>query len=107
MTRPPPGYEQRTVSIPPGRTTAYNAAEWRDAIVVVAYGTVEVEGRAGGRRAFRRGAVLFLTGLGLRALHNPGPEPAVLVAVRRRPGRPRDARPDAPRGRPTGRVREA
>jgi hypothetical protein len=76
-------YEHRIVRIPPGCPLAYDEATWRDALVVVAYGNVEVEGRAGGRRRFRRGAVLFLTGLGLRALHNRGPEPAVLVAVRR------------------------
>jgi hypothetical protein len=81
--RLPPGYERRIVHLAPGRSLAHDEAGWRDAIVVVAYGIVEVEGRAGGRRPFRRGDVLFLAGPGLRALHNRGPGPAVLVGVRR------------------------
>ncbi len=43
-----------------------------------------VECRAGGRRTFGSGDVLWLTGMGVRALHNDGAETAVLVAVSRR-----------------------
>jgi hypothetical protein len=84
-----PSFRTRTVSIAPGSTRAYDEAEWRDALVVVECGTVVVECDAGGRRAFGSGDVLWLTGIGVRALHNAGAESAVLVAVSRR-------QPDAP-----------
>jgi hypothetical protein len=48
---------------------------------VVEQGEVHIECRAGRFRPFAQGAVLCLTGLALRALHNRGPQPAVLVAV--------------------------
>ena len=37
----------------------------------------------GGRRRFAQGAILFLEGLALTALHNPGLEDVVLVALSR------------------------
>jgi hypothetical protein len=73
-----------TVTIAPRCARPYDEAEWAGALVVVERGAVELEGRAGGRRRFTTGAVLFLTGLGLRTLHNCGSEPVVLVAVTRR-----------------------
>jgi quercetin dioxygenase-like cupin family protein len=86
--RLPASFERREVTIAPGGTRPYDEAEWRDAIVVVEQGEIEVEGRCGTRRWFRRGDVLWLTGLPLRALHNHADVPAVLIAVSRR------ARPD-------------
>ena len=47
-------------------------------------GRIEVETLTGSRRGFRTGDILCLVGLALRALHNPGPEPTVLMAVSRR-----------------------
>jgi hypothetical protein len=79
-----PSFHTRTVTIAPGGTRAYVETEWRDALVVVECGTVVVECRAGGRRTFGSGEVLWLTGIGARALHNDGAESAVLVAVSRR-----------------------
>jgi hypothetical protein len=70
--------------VPPGRARDYDEADWRDALVVVVRGEIELEARAGGRERFARGAVLSLAGLPLRALHNQGAEPAELLAVRRR-----------------------
>src|ERR671913_1010020 len=70
-----------------GRSRPHDEAAWRDAIVLVERGQVELETRSGGRRRFAGRPVLFLTGLPLLALHNPGTEPAVLVAVSPRPGR--------------------
>ena len=69
------------ITIAPGRARLYDAAEWRDALVVLEHGELHLECRAGRYRAFDRGAVLWLTGLPLRALHNRGSEPAVLIAV--------------------------
>jgi quercetin dioxygenase-like cupin family protein len=79
-----PSFQARTVTIAPGGTRPYDEAEWRDALVVVECGAVVVECGAGGRRAFEQGDVLWLTGMGVRALHNEGVESAVLVAVSRR-----------------------
>jgi hypothetical protein len=79
------GFEVRLVAVAPGRTRAYDEAEWRDALVTVACGAIELEGLSGRRQTFERGAVLWLAGLPLRALHNRGPEPAVIVAVARAP----------------------
>jgi quercetin dioxygenase-like cupin family protein len=79
-----PSFRTRTVTIRPGDTRPYDAQEWQDALVVVECGAVVVECLAGGRRSFGTGDVLWLTGMGVRALHNEGQESAVLVAVSRR-----------------------
>jgi hypothetical protein len=79
----PPGFELRLVDIAAESEIAYDPTAWDDALVVVEAGQVELECTAGGRRSFGTGAVMFLTGLPLRALHNRGPEPAVLAAVSR------------------------
>ncbi len=75
----------RLVSIPAGGAKPFVAAEWDDSLVVVEQGSVELECVRGGRRAFATGAVMFLTGLPLRTIHNPGPETALLAAVSRIP----------------------
>ena len=89
----PDRFARRIVTIAPGERCAYVAADWEDALVVVEDGVVELECLGGDRRSLARGAVLWLVGLPLRALHNVGRHPAVLVAVSRRlPDR--DERPD-------------
>jgi len=52
-------------------------------LVLVRSGEIELRGVSGARCAFGRGDLLYLQGVPLRALHNPGSEPAVLVAVSR------------------------
>jgi quercetin dioxygenase-like cupin family protein len=81
-------FAKRVVTLEPGASRPYLAHEWHDAIVVVEAGEVQLECGDGGRRVFAAGAVLWLAGLGLLALHNAGAEPAVLVAVSRRRGPP-------------------
>jgi hypothetical protein len=81
----PPEFELRVVSIAPGAELAYDTARWRDAVVVVERGEIEVEGICGGRRRFGSGAVLWLADLPLRTVRNPARGPALLSAVRRRP----------------------
>ena len=81
----PSGFELRTVTMEVGAARIYNDAEWRDALVVVARGEIELEAVSGDSRRFGRGSVLCLVGLSLRALRSRGTEPAVLVAVSRRP----------------------
>ena len=71
-------FDVRRVAVAPGCALAYDEADWRGALVVV-----ELEGLGGGCRTFERGAVLWLAGLPLRALHNHGPERAVMVAFTR------------------------
>jgi quercetin dioxygenase-like cupin family protein len=76
-------FEVRRVAVAPGCALAYHEADWRGALVVVEQGRIELEGEGGGRLTFERGAVLWLVGLPLRALHNHGPERAVMVAFTR------------------------
>jgi hypothetical protein len=85
----PPRFRLRAVTLEPGGTRAYRPEEWDDALVVVEAGEIELECRAGGRRRFPSGAVMFLQGMDLLAIHNPGAEPLVISAVSRRlPGGP-------------------
>jgi hypothetical protein len=81
--RPDEGREVRLVTVAPGRSRAYEPAQWRDALVIVGRGEIELEGMGGTLQSFERGDVLWLAGLPLRALHNRGNQPAVLVAVSR------------------------
>jgi hypothetical protein len=92
---PPAAFRRRLVVVPPGGERAYIATEWRDALVVVERGEVELESLGGVRARFAAGAVLWLTGLPLRTLRCTSAEPAVLAAVSRvRPaGRPGTSRP--------------
>jgi hypothetical protein len=82
--RLPPGFETSSTSIEPRSRRVYDEAEWRDAIVVVERGEVELEFREGSQWRFCRGDALWLVGLPLRAIHNRGHKPALLVAVSRR-----------------------
>lgn len=69
----------------PGAAHAYEPDDWRDALVLVKTGSIELETRSGVRRTFVAGDVLWLAGVPLRLLRNPGPHPAVLEASRRDP----------------------
>lgn len=80
----PGWFTRRVVTLAPGERHPYVAADWADALVVVEDGAVELESVAGERRRLARGAVLWLVGLPLQAVHNVGRHPAVLVAVSRR-----------------------
>jgi hypothetical protein len=72
------------VVLAPGAERAYREAEWRDALVVIERGEVDLELIGGGRCRLRQGAVIWLTGLPLGTIRNPGSEPALLVATSRR-----------------------
>jgi quercetin dioxygenase-like cupin family protein len=79
----PLGFEVRAVEVEPGGHRIYHEAEWRDAIVFVGRGAIELECLSGTRHSFRRGDLLWLAGLPLRALHNRGGETVLLIAVSR------------------------
>jgi hypothetical protein len=102
----PPGFELELVSVEPGATRPYRDADWWDSLVVVEHGQVELECVRGGRRTFVQGAVMWLAGLPLVALHNPGPEPVLLAAVSRKRSRPMNPEPDAGRNG-NGEIRRA
>ena len=85
-------FRRRSVVLAPGESRPSGDAEWRDALVIVERGDVELECAAGGWRRFSGGAVLWLEGIDLRVLHNVGDEPVVLHAVSRR----RDEGPHGP-----------
>jgi hypothetical protein len=74
----------RVFVLPPGACHAYRPAEWRDALVVVERGEIELETCSGRRWRFRCGEILSLADLPLQALHNPGSEATLLAAVSRR-----------------------
>jgi quercetin dioxygenase-like cupin family protein len=78
-------FDLRVTVIPPGGQEAYREADWRDALVLVESGEVELECEGGSRERFGPGDVVCLAQLPLRALHNRGHEPALLVAVSRLP----------------------
>jgi quercetin dioxygenase-like cupin family protein len=82
--RLPPWVELRVMVVAPGHRLASHQADWRDALVVVEGGELEVECLGGSRQRFVCGDLLWLHDLPLRALHNRGGEPAVLTVVTRR-----------------------
>jgi hypothetical protein len=83
----PPAFRVRTVAVGP-QARPFREVEWRDELVLVERGEVELEGVSGARCRFGPGDLLCLSGLALRALRSSGGEPAVLVAVSRRAQRP-------------------
>jgi hypothetical protein len=86
LERPLPAcFRLHVVAVAPGTARPYEAAEWRDALVVVERGEIELETARDGCRHYVSGDVLWLAGLPLRALRNRGDEPAVLVGVSRSP----------------------
>jgi hypothetical protein len=91
----PPSFVVRLVTIPAGTSLDVDEAAWRDAIVVLEAGALEVECVHGGRRSFDVGATMWLAGLDLKTLHSTGAEAVVLTAVSRRaePEDPAAARP--------------
>jgi hypothetical protein len=78
-----PRFVLSVVTIAPGASRPYDAAEWQDAMVLVESGELALECTRGGRRVFGAGDLLPLAWLSLRALHNVGLEPVRLTAIAR------------------------
>jgi hypothetical protein len=74
-------FTTRTVTVAPARSLAYEEDDWRGALVIVERGRIELQTTGGARRVFRAGDILWLTGLSISALYNPGLEDAVLAAI--------------------------
>jgi hypothetical protein len=82
--RLPTPFERWVVTLGPDQTMPYDEADWRDAVVVVEAGQIDLVCPDGRRQRFVRGDVLCLSRLPLLVLRNPSPELAVLAAVARR-----------------------
>lgn len=80
----PAAFVRRVTELPPGDSLGYDPDQWHGAIVVVREGVVELRLASGVRRTFVARDLLWLTGLDVTELHNPGLETAALVSVRRR-----------------------
>jgi hypothetical protein len=74
----------REIALAPGAARWYRPREWRDALVMIRAGEIELEDASGAVARFGAGDVLCLAATPLRALRNPGPERAVLLAISRR-----------------------
>jgi hypothetical protein len=79
----PSWVDVRIFAIAPGGERAYRAREWRNALVVVERGQLELRSLDDTRWHFERGATLFLAGLPIRALRNNGLETALICALSR------------------------
>jgi hypothetical protein len=90
---PRTAFARRTIVLDPGTSQPSDESDWHDALVLLVQGDLDLECAAGGRRRFHAGAVLWLAGIDLRALHNVGVEPVVLLAVSRRRGNEAHAPP--------------
>ena len=76
--------EKRIVELAAGTTLRYQPSEWRDTILFVLAGEVDIECVDGERRCFKRGAALVLSPLPIRTIRNPATRPTRLLAISRR-----------------------
>jgi hypothetical protein len=84
----PPGFEREVIVIRPGGRRTYQSRDWKGAIVSIDSGQILLEREGQPCCRFGPGDLLSLDGLGSIAIRNPGPGPAVLIAVRRTPQQP-------------------
>jgi hypothetical protein len=92
--RLPPAFERRTVTVAPGDLLPPHITCWRDAIVSVEQGLLEMVGPGGEVLRLGAGSMLLLQGVEQIEVRNVGAEPLVLAAIRRResdPAAPADA----------------
>jgi hypothetical protein len=73
-------FDVQALTLVPGERE-FVEEEWHDALVLVECGSIELMTAGGGSWRFGAGDMLWLSGLWLRALNNPGAEPARLVAI--------------------------
>ena len=75
---------KRVITIGVGDHVLQSDEDWRGELVVVERGELDLELVSGRHCHFDEGAVLWLDGLRICVMHNPGRVPTVLVAVSRR-----------------------
>ena len=80
-------FARRVLVLPPGARRPCRDGEWKGTLVAINSGRIELERAGQPARRFQQGDLLWLGGLGLSAIHNPGPAPAILTAVSRLPSR--------------------
>ena len=76
-------FRRRVVELAAGEELKVDAGAWRDAIVFVESGEVELQCVAGERRRFATGAALCLAPP-VHRLRNPGTGPTRVIAISRR-----------------------
>jgi hypothetical protein len=80
-----PRLDRQQLDLAPG-TVLVGPSGWRDAIVFVVAGEVDVECSSGVGRRFGHGAVLCLARVPGATIRNAGPVPVRLLAIWRRTG---------------------
>jgi FAD/FMN-containing dehydrogenase len=76
-------FDRDRVILAPGAELALVEPGWEDRMIVVEAGEIELECRGGATVRFVRGDLLFVRGLAVRLIRNPGQMSAVLVTVER------------------------
>jgi hypothetical protein len=79
---PPRSWSRRAVTLRSGASLRYDSNAWRDEIIIIQQGTLELQDTAGRQWPFETGSVLSLCGLPLRRLTNTGPDDAVIIAIK-------------------------
>jgi quercetin dioxygenase-like cupin family protein len=79
-----PAFRRCLVEVPPGDALQLDPASWRDAIVFVLAGQVDVRCSGGIGHQFRQGDILCFARPPVRSVRNPGRVPARLLAIWRR-----------------------
>lgn len=80
----PRAFERHVWILPAGCRRPVGDGAYRDALVEIEQGEIELRFHGGRRLRFGHGEVLWMHGLPPGVLRSRGPQPAVLVVVRRR-----------------------
>jgi hypothetical protein len=81
--RLPPWIALRVVVLPPGCRHPYDPEHWRGALVVIEYGSIELELRSDRRVYWPQGYIGMFYRLSLRSLYNGGDRTAVITGASR------------------------
>jgi glyoxylate utilization-related uncharacterized protein len=87
LARDPTRYRKRVVELASAEELRVDPEAWRQTIVFVTAGEIELECTRGERHRFTRGAILWLA-LPVSLLHNSSAETARLLAISRRKTEP-------------------
>lgn len=90
----PDKFGVRRITVPPGAERRTVADEWKDAIVVLESGAIDVVAPSGGRRTFAPGDMLCLEWVACERIVNVGTVDAELIAIHRSP--PHRSAPSTP-----------